>query len=263
MARIVIVGPGRAGLALGLAASAAGHEIVALISRRPTDAQLAPRLTLFDPIPAVDFVFVAVSDDAIAEVAAQIDPPTGAIIVHMSGRTSVDVLARLGEGVGSFHPLMTLPSPEVGARALAGAGVAVTSRSSAVIESLVEFGESLNMRPFVVEDRDKAAYHAGASAASNYVVSALAIADELFKAAGLTLDFATPLVEASVANANALGAKAALTGPIVRGDIGTVRAQREAAQEAGVEAAFVAMARATASLIGMTDEMEEVLREDS
>ncbi len=262
MARIVIVGPGRAGLALGLAAAAAGHEIVALVSRTQTAAQLAPRLTLSDPIPVVDFVFVAVSDDAIAEVAAQIDPPTAAIVAHMSGRTSVDVLGRIGNRVGSFHPLMTLPSPEMGARALAGAGVAVTSRSTEVVVSLMEFGESLKMRPFVVDDRDKAAYHAAASAASNYVVAALAVADELFKAADLSLDVAAPLIDASVSNAMALGAKDALTGPIVRGDVGTVRAQREAAQEAGVGEAFVAMARATATLIGMTDEMDEVLRED-
>lgn len=263
MARIVIVGPGRAGLALGLAAATAGHEIVALMSRRPTPAQLAPRLPLSGPIPSVDFVFVAVSDDAIAEVAAQIDPPADAIVAHMSGRTSVDVLARIGSHVGSFHPLMTLPSPEIGARALAGAGVAVTSRSPEVIMALVEFGESLNMRPFVVSDRDKATYHAAASAASNYVVAALAVADELFKVAGLTLDVATPLIEASVANATSMGGKDALTGPIVRGDVGTVRAQREAAQDAGVGEAFVAMARATATLIGTTEEMDEVLREDS
>lgn len=259
MARIVIVGPGRAGMSVGLAARSAGHEVVALAARRPIETDLARSIPLTSSLPDAEFVFVAVSDDVIAEVAKQLHPPGGSVIAHLSGRTSVDVLSPLGNKIGSMHPLMTLPSGEIGAAALVGAGAAITSRSEAVAGALSVFATSLGMRPFRLPDEAKAAYHAGATAASNYVVAALAVAEQLLDAAGVPLSIAEPLVAASVSNAGRLGSLAALTGPIVRGDIGTVRAQRDAARKAGVEGPFVAMGTATALLVGNWEVMREVL----
>ncbi len=259
MARIVIVGPGRAGMSIGLAARTAGHEIVALAARKPLATDLAISIPIVSKLPDAEFVFIAVPDDVIGDVAAVLRPPGGAIIAHLSGRTSVDVLAPLGPKVGSLHPLMTLPSGPVGALALAGAGAAITSRSEAVASALTVFADSLGMRPFRLPDSAKDAYHAGATAASNYVVTALALAERLFAAAGVPLEAAKPLVGAAVANVFELGALEALTGPIVRGDVDTVAAQRAAARQAEVEDSFVALGRATALLAGTWETVGEAL----
>lgn len=259
MDRIVIVGPGRAGMAVGLAARNAGHHVVALVSRRPIAGDLAPNIMLGSPIPEAEFVFVAVRDDAIGEVVARINPTGTPIVAHLSGRTSVDVLAPLGSRVGSFHPLMTLPSGEVGAAALAGAGAAITSHSPDVVDRLSAFATSLGMRPFLLPDEAKDSYHAAATAASNYVVVSLAVAERLFEAAGVAPDAAGPLIGASIANVEQMGARAALTGPIARGDIETVLAQRAAARSAGVEEAFVALGTATAFVAGTWETMREAL----
>lgn len=259
MARIVIVGPGRAGMSIGLAARSAGHEIVALAARQPLATDLAVSVPMASKLPDAEFVFIAVPDDVIGDVAGVVRPPGGAIIAHLSGRTSVDVLAPLGSKTGSLHPLMTLPSGAIGSRALAGAGAAITSRSEAVASALTVFADSLGMHPFRLPDSAKGAYHAAATAASNYVVTALALAERLFAEAGVPLDVAEPLVTAAVANVFELGALEALTGPIVRGDVGTVAAQRAAAREAGVEDSFVALGRATALLAGTWGTVGEAL----
>ncbi len=259
MARIVIVGPGRAGMSLGLAARSAGHELVAVASRTSAAVDLALSVPLSGKLPDAEFVFIAVPDDVIGDVAGLLHPPAGAIIAHLSGRTSVDVLAPLGNSVGSLHPLMTLPSPQVGAKALVGSGAAITSRSEAVIGALSVFATSIGMRPFTLPDSAKASYHAGATAASNYVVAALAVAERLLEAAGVPFNVVEPLVAASVSNVFELGGVDALTGPIARGDIGTVRAQRAAARDTGIEDIFVAMGRATALLANTWDVVGEAL----
>jgi predicted short-subunit dehydrogenase-like oxidoreductase (DUF2520 family) len=110
--------------------------------------------------------------------------------------------------------------------------------------------ESLGMRPFAVADEDRAAYHAAASIASNFLVTLEAAAERLAAHAGAERELLVPLVRATVDNWAQLGPERALTGPLVRGDEETVARQRDAIAERAPEllALFDALADATRSL---------------
>ncbi len=115
-------------------------------------------------------------------------------------------------------------------------------------------------RPFDLDDEQKVVYHAAAAAAANFPVAALAVASDLFDAAGVPFEAAKPLVEAIVANAFDLGPRAALTGPVARGDAETVAAQLAAvaAHRPGWEQAFRWFVSATADVAGTTDQLEDL-----
>mgnify|MGYP001813455053 CR=1 FL=1 len=257
--RIVLVGPGRAGQSVAIAASGAGHEIVAIAARDADQAYGIARrldaaaLQVGEPIPAVDLVIVAVSDAAIEEVAGQVAPiarTAAAGAVHLSGAVSVEALepfAEQGLSIGSLHPLQTMPTPDRGARALAGAWMAVTAHEPLRTE-LNRFAISLGGIPFDLADSDRTAYHAAAAAAANVPIASLVIAERLMTATGVPFDAVRPLVDAIVENAFDAGPIASLTGPIARGDTDTVAAQIEAVRATAPDLAdaFEAMMEATA-----------------
>ena len=259
--RIVLVGPGRAGQSVAIAANGAGHEVVAVVARDPEQASgLARRLdagvlAIGEPIPAVDMIIVAVRDHAIEEVAGQVAPVArnaAASAVHLSGATPLVALspfASQGLGIGSFHPLQTMPTPDQGARSLAGSWMAVTA-DEPLRSELRLFAASLGGIPFDVRDDDRATYHAAAAAAANFPTAALAIAQALLESTGLPFEAMRPLVNQIVANAFELGPGASLTGPIARGDVATIDAQIDAVRAAAPDlaAAFEAMVSATADV---------------
>ncbi len=265
--RIIIVGPGRAGMSLALASHRVGHVIEGVLGRDgAADAAAAVDsrdLRWGEPLPVADLIVVAVRDDLIEVVANRLGPQA-APAVHLSGLTPTRVLLPLGRRIGSFHPLQTLPTPETGAGALSGSFVAVTTASETLRASLYELARSIGARPFDLDEADKALYHAGAASVSNFVTTALALGSEAFAAAGVPFEVARPLVETAVAKAFELGPVAALTGPIARGDVGTVAAERNAvaAVSAELEQTFVELARATARLAGQEERMEGVLDGD-
>lgn len=272
MAEFVLVGPGRAGLSLGIALVEKGHTAVGVLGRDPGRAKAgarrldSSRLSWEAPLPEADLAIVAVRDDAITEVAGRLAPQARRVraAVHLSGLTpasALQAMAGAGVTVGAFHPLQTLPDPTEGAAALSGAWVAVTAEDPWLQGFLENLARSIGMRPFVLEDERRALYHAAAAASSNYLITALAIAEELFTRAGVPFDAAGPLVEAVSANAFRLGPRQALTGPIARGDVGTVRGHLEAVQQWAPElvADFRSFARATARLAGTEDLLREVL----
>jgi predicted short-subunit dehydrogenase-like oxidoreductase (DUF2520 family) len=205
-----------------------------------------------------------VRDDGIAAVAERLAGIVGAVggAVHLSGLTSVDALGALGCPTGSFHPLQTLPTPEAGAAALRGAWIAVTTDDDLLADRLFALASSLGAHPFELADDQKPLYHAAAAAAANFPLTSLAMAERLFAAAGVDFAAAGPLVEAVVANAATMGPVAALTGPVARGDVGTVRAQVAAVAVAAPDLVghFVALVRATAAVAGTSDVIEEALR---
>lgn len=253
---LVIVGMGRAGGSLARAAVGAGHTLGGVLSRRRPD--LEPMLEWDTPLPSCDLIVLAVSDAAIPEVARRLvfTWPGDTPAVHLSGFVSVgalDPLADLGAAVGSFHPLQTLPDPERGAAALAGSWAALTTSDTALSNLLSDFARSLAMRPFTLADRAKPAYHAAAAAASNYVVEALAVASDLLAAAGVDAEVVKPLTRRVIENVFAVGAEAALTGPIARNDLATVAGQQAAADGISPELGeqFRLLARATAIRAGV------------
>ena len=268
--KIVVVGPGRAGGSLAVAARTAGHELVGLFGRRTRNLPLAERLgvplrLIGESLPEADLLVVAVRDDALPEVAVTLsslaDRVRGAI--HLSGLTSVRVLDPLREAglvTGSFHPLQTLPGWEAGSRSLPGAFVGITAPDDWAAE-LESFARSLGCRPFRVADDRKALYHAAGGVAANYVSAALCVAEYMFTEAGVDPAAARPMVEQAVANAFDLGFRESLTGPISRGDLGTVRRQIEAVDRHAPDAseAFRVLTGLTAQLAGRV-EVEEILR---
>jgi len=267
---LILVGPGRAGLALSIRLSRSGHSVVGVVARDSGVADIAATrlnsvvLGWDEDLPSADLLVVAVRDDAIASVAERLAPITSRVgaAVHLSGLTPVSSLSALdGPLLGSFHPLQTLPDAETGAAKLEGAWVAVTTESNVLADRLFALAASIGMHPFELDDAAKPLYHAAAAAAANYPLAALAMSERLFAAAGVPFEAAGPLVAAVVANAMSMGPNEALTGPIARGDAGTVRSQLAAIEQAAPDLVdhFKAMGRATAAAAGSTDVMNEVL----
>jgi len=267
--RIALVGPGRAGQSVAIAANGAGHDIVVVAARDTEEAIAVARrfdarpLGIGEPISPVDLVIIAVRDDAIETVAGRVAPiarNAAAGVVHLSGAVGLAALAPFAEhgvAVGSFHPLQTLPTPVMGARSLPGSWVAVTA-SEPLRSQLFALARSIGCHPFDLDDRDRTTYHAAAAAAANFPIAALAVAQRLFASAGVPFEAARPLTESVVSNAFDVGPVASLTGPVARGDAETVALQISAVQAAtpDLTGAFEAMVDATAVVAQLAPEEE-------
>ncbi len=173
-------------------------------------------------------MLLCVPDGEIGAAAAAVGGRDGLLVGHCSGATGLDVLAP--HEAFSLHPLMTVPTGAPPGR-LTGAGCAIagsTPRALAVAEARAA---RLGMRATTVADEDRVAYHAAAAIASNFLVTLEGAAERLAATAGVDRAQLAPLVRAAVDDWAELGAGDALTGPIARGDEGTVRRQREAVAE--------------------------------
>ncbi len=260
---ISVYGTGRAAGALAIAFARAGHRIVSIDGRSPAAVDtLCDLVTVHDGDP--DLRVVAVSDDAIESVAGLL-AARGDVVdtVHVSGAvptTALQAVADRGVQVGSFHPLQTLPDPVSGADRLPGAWIGITAEPP-LRDRLVELASSIGCRTFTIDDAAKPLYHAAAAATANFTLTVLALAEDLFAAAGVPFATARPLLEATVANAFELGPRPALTGPIARGDVATVARQLAAIRDAAGERSedFTQLAAMTARTAGTGDLFEGVL----
>jgi predicted short-subunit dehydrogenase-like oxidoreductase (DUF2520 family) len=199
-------------------------------------------------------VLLCVPDAAIAEVAAGIGRSGAAprLIGHSSGATTLDPLnaAEAVEGCFSLHPLQTLPDGEAD---LSGAPAAVAGSNQSALEFADELARSLGLKPFVIDEGDRALYHAAASMASNFLVTLEQNAAVLLAESGVSepREVLAPLVRRTLENWIHKGPEA-LTGPIARGDAATVERHREAI--AGARPDLVAfydeLANATTALAG-------------
>jgi predicted short-subunit dehydrogenase-like oxidoreductase (DUF2520 family) len=230
---IAIVGAGRLGTALATALNAAGLRV-----EGPYGRGVRPRGT--------DAVLLCVPDAEIAAAAAATAP--GPLVGHCSGATGLDVLAD-HEGFG-LHPLMTVPRGATPER-FKGAGCAVAGTTPRALAAATELATTLGMRPATVADADRAAYHAAASIASNFLVTLEGAAERLAATTGVQREQLAPLVRAAVEDWAARGAADALTGPIARGDEATVARQRAAVEERVPDLLdlFDAMVAATRKLV--------------
>jgi predicted short-subunit dehydrogenase-like oxidoreductase (DUF2520 family) len=234
--RLAIVGRGRLGIAIADALADTAVAVDGPLGREDSVAALPGR---------ADAVLLCVPDSEIAAVAATIG--TGAPVGHCSGATGLDALG--GHEAFSLHPLMTVPA-NARPRLLENAGVALagsTPRATAVARALAEL---LRMRPFEIDDADRAAYHAAASIASNFLVTLEDAAERIGATAGLPRELLVPLVRAATENWAGLGPERALTGPVARGDAETVQRHRAALAERTPELLelFDALADATERL---------------
>jgi predicted short-subunit dehydrogenase-like oxidoreductase (DUF2520 family) len=201
---------------------------------------------------------VAIPDDALRPFARAVRLYSGQAMVHTSGALGAEVLEpamAAGTQVGGFHPLVAFADTERAVAALHGATVAVEGDDQ-LVTLLAEMAEALGARAVRLAPGSKAAYHAAAVLAAGGFVALLDAIAELGRVAGLdeagALAIYGPLIEGTLGNARSLGIRTALTGPITRGDVGTLRAHLAAlAQHApGVLPLYVAAAEREIALAG-------------
>jgi predicted short-subunit dehydrogenase-like oxidoreductase (DUF2520 family) len=182
-----------------------------------------------------DAIVLCVPDGEIPN-AAETVTAAAPFIGHTSGATPLSALAHAGVPAFGLHPLQSFARPDVG---FEGAGAAVAGSTPEALAFATELAERLGMRPFEIDDEGRAAYHAAASIASNFLVTLKAAAETVAAGAGLDREDARallmPLVRQTMENVERLGPEEALTGPIARGDEGTVAAQRAAVAETAPE----------------------------
>jgi predicted short-subunit dehydrogenase-like oxidoreductase (DUF2520 family) len=187
--------------------------------------------------PEADVVLLCVPDAEIANAAAAVD---ARLIGHVSGATPLDALAatdgrRATDARAAFglHPLQTVTGADTD---FAGCGCAIAGSTPEAVELARSLALAARMEPFEIDDSARAAYHAAASIASNFVVTLEWMAERVAASAGIEAADArrmlAPLVRRTVDNWAALGPQAALTGPVARGDEVTVARQRKAIADA-------------------------------
>jgi predicted short-subunit dehydrogenase-like oxidoreductase (DUF2520 family) len=258
-----VVGAGRVGAVLGAALVRAGHRVVAAyavsVASRQRAHALLPDVPLVSP-PAVfaasDLVLLAVPDDALPGLleglVATDSIRAGQIVMHTSGRFGVDVLepaTRMGALPLALHPAMTFTGTAVDLDRLGGAVFGVTAPEPLwpVAEALVV---EMGAEPVRIAEGDRTLYHAALAHGANHLVTLVNDAMDLLRAAGVAepdrmLD---PLLAAALDNVLRQG-DAALTGPVARGDAGTVERHVAAIDRVAPEAvaAYVTLARRTAT----------------
>jgi predicted short-subunit dehydrogenase-like oxidoreductase (DUF2520 family) len=275
VSRVGVVGAGRLGTALAAALREAGVEV-----EGPAGRGEAPR--------GCHAIVLCVPDAEIPAAAATV-AGAAPLVGHTSGATRLAALEAAGGAAFGLHPLQTFPervpseaasaegagsaeqppseaaaadqagSAERGPSALAafaGAGCAVAGSTPAALDFALRLAELLGMTPFEIDDEGRAAYHAAASVASNFTVTLLAAAERIAAGAGLAPHEArallAPLVRRTVESVAELDPERALTGPIARGDHGTVEAHRRALEDAAPELLdlFDELVRHTRALAG-------------
>ncbi|MDC7714854.1 DUF2520 domain-containing protein [Vogesella sp. LYT5W] len=265
MISLNIVGGGRLGKSVARLAHDSGRYRIGALLCRSRASALAARdfvgagmaLTDLAALPAVDITLLAVPDGEIAAVAAALAEAeviaAGSVVCHASGVGEAALLAPLaarGVYCASLHPAFSFADP---ARAVAGfAGTRCALEGDvAALPLLQSLAADIGGVPFVLAPGGKAAYHAALSIASNYLVTLHDLAARVAAQAGMTDEVAAAvlggLMRQTLDNTLVLGPQAALTGPIARGDAGTV-AKHRAVLSAQDDALYCALGQATASL---------------
>lgn len=246
---IGVVGGGRVGTVLANALRALGHAVVGVTAvseaSRERAELLLPGVDVLTPhevIRRAEVVLVTVPDDAIAEVVAGAATlglwQVGQIVVHTSGVHGLEVLepARAAGALPlAIHPAMTFTGTSIDLSRLSGCPFAVTAPSALlpIAQALVV---EMGGEPFVVAPADRAAYHAALTHGANHLVTLVAQAERILAATGIEEPgrLLGPLLGAALEGVLADG-ELHLTGPVVRGDVGTVRSHLGALAEIGEE----------------------------
>jgi predicted short-subunit dehydrogenase-like oxidoreductase (DUF2520 family) len=221
-ARVGVIGAGRVGVALAGALREAGIAAAGPARR--------------GEVPGGCTALVLCVPDAEIGAAAATVAGAAPLIGHTSGATALSALAPAGgEGFG-VHPLQTIREGAAGLAAFAGAGCAVAGTAPGALAFATALARTLGMEPFEIDEEGRAAYHAAASVASNFMVTLQSAAESIAAGAGLERAQArallVPLLRRTVDNLAELGPERALTGPVARGDEMTILAQRRAVAEA-------------------------------
>jgi len=240
-ASFAIVGCGRVGKALGKFLADAGYRAAGAASRSLASAKAAANLfkaSRFSDLPwevtaSADVVLITTPDGAIADtcgrIAAKGGFKAGGVVLHCSGALPSTILAPAAAGgaaTGSMHPLQSFAADDFSRNPFEGVIFAVEGDSGALVLAR-EMAAALGAAPLTIRTEAKTLYHAAAVAASNYLVTLLGLAFRLLGEAGISGPAAfkalEPLIQGTLANVRSVGIPQALTGPIARGDVETVR----------------------------------------
>src|ERR1700753_2793858 len=243
--KVGIIGPGRVGAARGVALPRAGHEVVAVAAVPDTSVQRArehfPEAPLAEPagvVEAADLVLLTVPDDALPGLVNGLvtlgAPVQGRLLAHTSGRYGISVLepaTRQGALPLALHPVMTFTGRSDDLQRMRGISYGVTTLDQLrpVAEVLVI---EMDGEPVFIAEERRDLYHAALASAANHLVTLVTEACDLLQAAGAAnpARMLSPLLYAALDNALRLG-DAGLTGPVARGDAGTVAGHLAALRE--------------------------------
>jgi len=237
LSSIGFIGTGTVATSLACALHGKGYPVVAVASRTYASAQkLAEFIPCCQPytdkqrvIDASDIIFITTPDDVISQVVGEVRWQTGKSAVHCSGADTSELLKKAaleGAAVGVFHPLQTLAGAEQARNNLAGITFSIEA-SERVLTTLKKMATVLGGRCMVLKPEDRVLYHASAVMASNYLVTLVKLTTDLWADFGLSREDAArallPLIRSTVNNIETIGLPQCLTGPISRGDTGTIK----------------------------------------
>ena len=243
--KLGFIGAGTVGTALAIRLNDRGYQVVAVSSRtRSSSKKLAQAITGCHAVESnqavadsAELLFITTPDDAIAPVASEIQWHSGQSVVHCSGADSTDILEparKRGTNVGAFHPLQTFASVQQAMDNIAGSTFALEAEEP-LLSTLKNIATALNGNWIELEASDKVIYHAAAVIACNYLVTLVKVATDLWQTFDVPLGDATrallPLLRGTINNIENIGIPYCLTGPIARGDTGTIKKHVKALQE--------------------------------
>ena len=241
---VAILGLGKVGTAVGFLLRHAGYTIVAVASRSKASLSQGmvytggrPYLNFSEAALAADCIIITTPDDAIAQVCMKISSEggirPGAKVIHMSGAGGLELLESAqdaGAHVACIHPLQSFADVDGAVRNIPGSTFGITSEDE-IKEWSIQMVRDLGGIPFFISDADKPLYHAAACIASNYLTTLIHMVEEIYQSLGLnredTIRAIWPLVMGTIANIKTKGTVQALTGPVARGDAGTIRKHTE------------------------------------
>ena len=263
--KIGFIGIGLLGNALALALDQQGYQVTGVHSRRIAPAQhLAGQIQgclvyerAQELADAVDLVFITTPDEVIEQIVGQVLWRKGQGAVHCCGAASIEILAAAtaqGALAGAFHPCQTfagVAGPEEGVERLKGVTFAV-SANGWLLAFLRDMARNLGGTPIAVPDEWRPLYHAAGVMACGYFVALIKGAVDIWQGMGFTPEEAIgalyPLSRATLENVATQGLAASATGPVMRGDVGTIEAHLQALTQSHPELIPVYRALAQASL---------------
>ncbi|MBA7481582.1 hypothetical protein ES707_17056 [subsurface metagenome] len=245
MLKLGFIGAGTVGTALAVRLSSKGYPVVAVSSRSQASARNLARVVSgcrpFNSNQGVadtaELIFITTPDDAIAPVVSQIQWHAGQSVVHCSGADSTDILEpakKSGAQVGAFHPLQTFASIGQAIENMPGSTFALEAEAP-LLNTLKDMATALDGHWVELKAGDKVVYHAAAVFACNYMVTLVKLATDLWQTFAIPPQQATqallPLLRGTINNIDTMGIPQCLTGPIARGDTGTIKKHLNALQE--------------------------------
>ena len=234
-----IIGAGMVGTAIGYLLKKAGYEIVAIADKSAAALRRAQSYTggkacrkPQEVLREADCILITTPDDIILSVCKDIARSPlikDKYIFHMSGAGGLDLLdpaRKAGAAVGSIHPLQSFSSVDNAIQNIPSSyfGITVDAKAKTQAETIVL---ALGGKPIYISSQQKSLYHAAACVASNYLVSLLNVVESIYQSIGINENDAKkaylPLIYGSLKNIELSGSVQALTGPIARGDSGTIQ----------------------------------------